>query len=166
MPEGALIRGSPVENRRYASTAWQAGTRSGVRWDSLFDDLEGQLEAADSAQFEAELRERERVERARLRVVDRLRGALDREIDVALVGGHRERGTLRRVGADFVLLDADQADRRTEALVALPAVQSVAGLTSRSAEPGSEGVVGARLGLVSVLRGLARDRARVRVLTV
>src|SRR4051812_5121213 len=58
----------PVENRRYASMPWQAGTRSGVRWESLFDDLEGQLEAADSAEFEAELRERERVERARVRV--------------------------------------------------------------------------------------------------
>src|SRR3954468_13291350 len=107
MPEMAVSGGLPVENRRHASMTRRPGTRPGVRWDSLFDDLEGQLEAADSAEFEAELRERERAERARLRVVDRLRGAHNREIDVALAGGHRQRGTLRRVGADFVLLDAD-----------------------------------------------------------
>ncbi len=152
--------------QRRAWPAGGAGTRSGVRWDSLFDDLEGRLEAADSAELAAEVRERERAERARLRVVDRLRGALGREIEVTLAGGRRERGALRRVGADCVLLAGDQGgEGAAEVLVALAAVQSVGGLTARSAEPGSEGVVGARLGLAGVLRGLARDRARVRVLT-
>src|SRR5215218_8604932 len=101
-----------------------AGTRCDVRWDSLFDDLEGRLDAAASAELDAEVRERERAEQARLRVVDRLRGALGREIDVTLVGRHRERGTLRRVGADCLLLDAGEA----EVLVALHAVQSLGGL--------------------------------------
>lgn len=140
-----------------------------MRWDSLFDDLEGRLEAADRADLEAEVRERERAERARLRVVDRLRAALDAELDLTLVGGRRERGTVRRVGADCVLLDAGTGDGTegiaADVLVALAAVQSIGGLTPRSAEPGSEGVVGARLGLTSVLRGLARDRARVRIRT-
>jgi hypothetical protein len=132
-----------------------------MRWDSLFDDLEGQLDAADSAELAAEVRERERAEAARLRVVDRLRGGLGREVDVVLAGGHRERGALRRVGADCLLLEIGDAD----VLVALAAVQSVGGLTVRSVEPGSEGLVAARLGLASMLRGLARDRARVRVST-
>jgi hypothetical protein len=129
-----------------------------VRWEQLFDDLEGQVEAAEAAELDAELRDRARAERARLRTVDRLRGSLGRPIDVRLRGGERERGTLRRVGSDWLLLETPPG---REALLPLGAVTVVGGLSHRSTEPGSEGPVLARLDLRHALRALTRDRSRV-----
>src|SRR5690349_9617311 len=128
------------------------GEEEQVRWEHLFDDLEGQWEATEAAELAAELRDRERAERSRLRVVDRLRGSLGRSIDVRLSGGERERGTLRRVGSDFLLMETAPG---RESLIPLAAVVMVAGLSRRSTEPGSEGPVLARLDLRSALRALA-----------
>ena len=129
-----------------------------MRWEQLFDDLEGQAEAADAADLDAELRDRERAERARLRTVDRLRGSVGRPVDVGVRGGERERGTIRRVGSDWLLLETAPG---REALIPLAAVVVIAGLAHRSFEPGSEGPVLGRLDLRHVLRVVARDRSRV-----
>ena len=69
-------------------------------------------------------------------------------------------GELRRVGADWLLLD-EAAGR--EVLVAVPGVMSVRGLTRHSAVPGSAGPVASRLGFRQALRGVARDRSPVRL---
>jgi len=66
------------------------------------------------------------------------------------------------VGADWLLLEEPGGH---EVVIPIAAVTGVSGLTPRSAEPGSEGPVGARLGLGYPLRALVRDRARV-VLTL
>lgn len=129
-----------------------------MRWELLFDDLEGQLAAADDAEQEAELRDRTRSELGRLRLVDRLRGSLGRTVDVR-VPGDRVRGPLRRVGSDWFLLEPQPG---TEVLVPVAAVLVLRGLGPRSAEPGSEGLVAARLDLRHALRGLSRDRSAVR----
>jgi hypothetical protein len=71
----------------------------------------------------------------------------------------RVRATVGRIGPDWVLLD----DAGADLLVPLNAVVLVEGLGPSSAEPGSEGVVTARLGLAYALRAIGDDRAEVRV---
>jgi hypothetical protein len=134
-----------------------------VRWQRLFDDLEAQAEAYDAAEFEAEVSERIRYEAGQLRLIDRLRPAVDHQIDVGCQGVGRVQGRLARVGADWLLL-AERADR--QAMVAGAAIMSVGGLGAMSAVPGSEGKVGARLDFRRALRGVARDRSAVQALLV
>ncbi len=108
--------------------------------------------------------DRTRREAARLRVVDRLRGAdtSGRELTVGVVGGSVEHGRVASVGPDWLLLVTSTA----EVLVAASAIESVVGLGPESAEPGSEGAVVGRLGVGHALRAVARDRAEVRLTTV
>jgi hypothetical protein len=130
-----------------------------MRWAELFRDLEAQAEAAAAAEFSGEVADRTRLERGRIRVVDRLRAGAGRLVAVVVLGGGTLRGEIVDCGPDWLLL-AEEGGR--EALIALGAVLAVDGLDPRSAvEPGSEGVVGARCGLGVALRGLARDRAAV-----
>ena len=135
-----------------------------MRWEELFGDLEGQLAADERAELEAEVADRTRREAARLRVVDRLRGAAEagHELTVGVLGGSVERGRVGSVGPDWVLLVTATA----EVLVVAAAIESVVGLGPESAEPGSEGKVVGRLGLGHALRAVARDRAEVRLITV
>ena len=129
-----------------------------MRWERLFEDLEAQLEAAENEELAAEVADRSRREVARLRLVDRLRGSVGATTILSLQG-LRVRGTIGRVGPDWVLLD----DAGADFLVPLAAVVLVEGLGPGSAEPGSEGEVTARLGLAYALRAIAGDRAEVRV---
>jgi hypothetical protein len=130
------------------------------RWDAVFADLEAQAAALAAAERAAEVEERTRGEIGTLRLVDRLRGAVGTELRVRLAGGAPVRGTLRRAGSDWLLLDEDAGQ---EALVALAAVTGVRGLSRYSAVPHSEGLIVARLGLRSALRGVAQDRSPVRL---
>lgn len=132
-----------------------------VRWDQLFADLEGELAAARDADVRAEVAERTRIERGRLRLVDRLRPAVGGDIVVAVAGAGTVRGLLIDVGSDWLLLVVSGPPG--DVLVALDAVSWISGLGPVSSEPGSEGRVAARLDLRSGLRGIARDRAAVRV---
>ena len=131
-----------------------------MRWESLFADLEGQLEQAESADLAAEVGDRTRREFARLRLTDRLRPALGQHLVLVLPGAGRVRGVLRGVGPDWLLLE-EEAGR--DVLVPTERVLAVRGLTRQSAEPGTEGRVAARLDLRSALRGLVRDRSPVLV---
>lgn len=131
-----------------------------MRWDDLFADLDAQADALELAERAAEIGERARIEIARLALLDRLRAALDTTLRLELAGGVALTGTVQRVGVDWLLLD-EGAGR--EALVALPAVQTVLGLGRLSAVPGSGGQVLARLTLRSALRGIARDRSGVQL---
>jgi hypothetical protein len=130
-----------------------------MRWAELFRDLEAQAEAVAAAELVGEVADRTRRERSRIRVVDRLRAGVGRDVAVTVSGGGTLRGAVLDCGPDWLLL-AEEGGR--EALVALGAVLVVAGLDPASAaEPGSEGVVASRCGLGVALRGLARDRAPV-----
>ncbi len=134
-----------------------------MRWDELFADLEAQAEAEERAELAAEVADRARREAARLRLVDRFRGAqaVGRTLGIGVRGSGLIRGQVRAVGSDWLLVD----DGERETLVSVSAVDDVVGLGPESAEPGSEGAVSARLGLGHPLRALARDRAEVRVHT-
>ncbi len=131
-----------------------------MRWDRLFTDLEAQLEAADAAEFAGEVVERTRIEVGALRLVDRLRAALESTVRLTCLGSEQVAGRLRRVGPDWLLV-AERPER--EAVVPLTAVTSVAGLGPWSAAEadGARGVLAARLDLRYALRGVARDRAGV-----
>lgn len=127
-----------------------------MRWDALFGDLEAQLDAADAAELAASVGEAVRAEVGAITVGQRLRAAAG---DVVAVGtaGPVVRGRLTGVGPDWVLLEA-----ATEVLVPMGAVVWVQGL-GRRADVREPGRVCQRLGLRPVLRGLARDRATVRI---
>lgn len=129
-----------------------------MRWDELFADLEGQWAAAGLADLDAEVADRSRAEAARLTLVDRLRGSYGVEVSVRVRSTGTIQGVLGEVGSAWLLLQ--EAGGR-EALVPLAAVLGVTGLRAASAPPGSGGRVGARLGLTSALRAVARDRSPV-----
>lgn len=132
-----------------------------MRWEGLFADLEAQAAALEQAERAAEVEERTRGEVAALTVRDRLRGAVGNELRLRVRGGEMLAGTVRRVGPDWLLLDEGGG---RETVVVTGAVVSVRGLGRYSAVPGTGGVVDSRLGLRSVLRGIARDRSTARLL--
>lgn len=130
-----------------------------MRWDDLFADLAGQLEAglgAERAELVAELT---RAERAGIALADRCR-AHRGSLRLTLTDGELLTGEVADAGPDWLLL----ASPPHEHLVPLTAVVSAAGLTERVASP--EGAALARLGITSALRALARDRQVVRVVAV
>lgn len=131
-----------------------------MRWDDLFADLDAQAAALETAERAAEVVERMRAEVGALTMIDRLRPAVGAALTVQLSGGRTVAGVLTRAGVDWLLVDVPPA---RECLVALAAVQTVAGLGRAASVPGSGGAVFARLTLRSALRGLARDRAGVRL---
>jgi hypothetical protein len=133
----------------------------GDRWRALFDDLEGQAAELEAAELAAEVADRTRREVALLRLVDRLRAAVDRPLRVGLVSGETVHVRLGRVGADWLLAHEEPAER--EVLIPLTSLVSVVGLGQHSATPGSEGPVAAKLDFRMALRALARDRSRVLV---
>ena len=129
-----------------------------MRWDELFADLEAQYDAAQDAELAAEVSDRTRRELALVRLVDRLRPVVGQPVMLRVTGAGVLEGRLIGVGPDWLLL-GELGGR--EALVALPAVLSVGGLTAQSASAGSEGKVAARLTMAFALRGIVRDRSAV-----
>ena len=125
----------------------------GERWRALFDDLEGQAAELEAAELAAEVADRTRREVALLRLVDRLRAAVDRPLRVGLVSGETVRARLGRV----VRLAARPRSRRSaRRSYRVASLASVVGLGQHSATPGSEGPVqpsstsGWRCGLLPV----------------
>jgi hypothetical protein len=130
------------------------------RWQRLFADLEAEAAAIERAELRGEVADRTRREAARLRLVDRLRGAEGHRIRVRLPTLGFVEGRVVDVGSDWLLLgDLGGGDL----LIPTGAVLAVVGLGRRSAEPGSEGHVGARLTLGHALRALAVSRSTVAI---
>jgi hypothetical protein len=131
-----------------------------MRWQQLFDDLQGQFEEQEAAADRAEWSSRARAEIGSVALVERLRGALGLALSLHCRGAGRVAGRLVEVGPDFVLLEDEQA---RPALVAQAAIQAVSGLVRRTAVPEEAGPVRGRLDLRRALRALARDRVAIHV---
>jgi hypothetical protein len=126
-----------------------------VRWEALFADLEAQLAAG--GEEAAQDGERARAEVARTELVDRLRAGAGAPVRLRLVDGSTFAGVLHDAGTGWLLL----ADGPSRVVVPTAALAAVSGLSRAVAPPA--GQVARRLGLPSVLRALARDRAAVRL---
>lgn len=130
-----------------------------MRWERLFGDLEAQYDAATDAEFSGEVADRSRREIALVPLADRLRST-EGTAQVGIAGTEPVEGAIVACGPDWVLLASDAG---AETLVPLAAITWVRGLAAHAEPEGS--VVAARLDLRFALRGLARDRAEVTVVT-
>ncbi len=130
-----------------------------MRWELLFADLEARADAQDSAQFDAEVRDLTRAERAAVSLAARLVQARGSSVTVTARDAVSTTGVVVDAAAGWLLL----GETGPQTLVPLHAVTVVAGLGSRAAELTE---VERRLGLGHALRALARDRARVVVSTL
>ena len=133
-----------------------------MRFERIFDDLEGQFEHHEQQEMRAVSEDLARAERAQLTLADRLRGAGERPLTVHAGAELRLSGVVERVGADWVALQDGEHGRR--AVVPLRAIALVQGLPLK-ARPAQESML-SPLGLGSVLRRIARDRDVVRLETI
>ena len=144
-----------------------------MRWDNLFDDLEGQLEQELGAE-ETDLRaEEERMRLGRLAVRDRLLalsvGADCPAVRVSLTDGSTLDLRTRTFGRDWISGDiVDQSARSAQFILPLDAIASllltrtqVRDSLADAARPESERGLSRRLGLAFVLRDLCRRRQSV-----
>ena len=123
---------------------------------AVFDDLEQQAEGLALAERDARVADLVRAGYGELELHARLHGAVGADVDLSLGRAGQVRGTVVRVGADWLLLD----DGSHEWLVRSAALQEVRGLPDRALDEAARAVT-ARLGLGSVLRSLAADAAPV-----
>lgn len=126
-----------------------------MRWNSLFEDLEAQLDASVRAAEEAEIADRVRSEQAGISLIERLRGQIGLILRVRVSGGALFDGELTHVGSEWTVLSKNTG----EVVIPIQAVKLLEGL-SRNVAPALSPVQ-SRLGLASALRTLARDRAAV-----
>jgi hypothetical protein len=127
-----------------------------VDWDerlfALLDDLEGQAEALYAVDREAELADRGRAEYASVPFATRLMASVDRELVLDLAGIGRVEGRLRRVAAEWCLLNGRAGDW----VVPAGAITAAQGLSARSVPQVAWSPL-TRLGLGSALRRLAEE---------
>lgn len=139
-----------------------------MRWDSLFDDLEAQLERERSAEELALQLEDERLRLARLGMRERL-VAIGREPIILHVGSERHRVRIADAGRDWLAVDGE-GPPAWSGIVPLPAIDGVtlAPPLARSSLRTTEGErpsLTERLGLAFVLRDLCRRRRYLRLET-
>lgn len=127
-----------------------------VRWNDLFGDLEGQLAAAHTTEFEADVVELAVAERASIDLASRLAAARNATVTFRLTNGAIVRGAVTDATPAWVLLQTGGREH----LVPISAIAVAEGLTHRSA---SATDVERRLSLGHALRALSRDAARVTV---
>jgi hypothetical protein len=125
-----------------------------MRWDDLFSDLEAQLGAAQDAQFQADVSDLTRSERASIKLAERLLTARGRSVALTLRDGEAVLGVVVDAAVQWLLLGASGP----QTLVPMRAVALVSGLPPRTSHVTE---VERRLGIGHALRALARDRARV-----
>lgn len=128
-----------------------------MRWDErlagLFDDLEQQAEGLTLADRDVEVAEAVRAEYSQVDLASRLLASLGTSLRLTLTGVGAVDGVLRRAGDGWCLIDA----RPQEWVVRLGALTALRGLADRGL-PASARPLTARLGLGSVLRGVAETR--------
>jgi hypothetical protein len=130
-----------------------------VRWDQLFADLEGQMDADEAAEHRTEVAERTRMEQAGLTVLDRLASCRGFQIQLGVSGVGRVEGALVDVAAEWLLIDEVPGVPSLVPARSWVWLTGVGGL-SQVQRPTA---VARRLTLGSALRALAQQRRPVRV---
>lgn len=130
----------------------------------LFEELEQQAEALHLSERDAEVADRAPAEYAAVTLAARLHASLGLAVRLGVVGLGAVQGEVRRVGPEWLGLRGGRGTAPEgpvqDWFVRLAAVRSVRGASSQAVgEPARP--VTARLGIGSVLRGLARDRVPV-----
>ena len=142
-----------------------------MRWDSLFDDLESQLErerTAEELDLEAE---EERLRLGRLAIRDRLVALAaapgERPLRLALAGGMRLVVHPHTIGRDWVSAALPDGGQCIVPLASIASISlsQVEVATSLQGNDESRDTVSGRLGLPFVLRDLCRRRRQVEVTT-
>ncbi len=128
-----------------------------MRWDErlagLFDDLEQQAEGLALADRDVEVAEALRAEYSQVDLASRLLASVGVSMRLTVAGVGSVDGVLRRAGDGWCLLDA----RPQEWVVRLASVTTLWGLADRGLAAAARPLT-ARLGLGSVLRGIAEAR--------
>jgi hypothetical protein len=139
-----------------------------MRWDELFADLEGQLEAGIGAEERESEAEEERLRLGRSSLRDRI-AAMGRDraaVRLRLVTGDVITLAPRTVGRDWLAGDLAGGDAQCVLpLAAVAAALPTAEQLARSLDPPEVGALTDRLGLPFVLRDLARRRRAVQLVT-
>lgn len=139
-----------------------------MRWDELFADLEGQLEAGLGAEERDREAEEERLRLGRLALRDRIAaiGASDvPHVAVELVTGETVVVRPRTIGRDWVTGDLPGDAQGVLPLAGVAALLPSPAQIAASLRPVQQGSLTDRLGLPFVLRDLARRRRRLEVVT-
>ena len=127
-------------------------------WDALLADLESRFEAERRADIAARAADLAEAEVAAVRMTDRLRGAVGREIRLRTRGGTPVDGVLARAEDGFVLIDEGDG---LQALVPAGSLAFLSPLPGPAPEPDRH----RRPTLQAAARELARTGARVRAVT-
>lgn len=143
-----------------------------MRWERLFEDLEGQLAAEWESERAALDSEGERLRLSRVRLHDRLvglaGGGVRETVSMALADRSVLRGTVEALGADFAALRLEShaaglALVRTGALASITASEAELMRSARAEAQLARTGLSERLTFGFVLRDLARRRVPVRV---
>lgn len=128
-----------------------------MRWAALFEDLEGQLAAAEQLDLASEVSERARMDQAAISLADRLRGQIGCLLRARVQADETFDGRLVHVGSEWLVLEAGPRS----VLIPMAATMAFRGLgRSTSMEQSfSEN----KLKLTSALRALSRDRTLLSV---
>jgi hypothetical protein len=129
-----------------------------MRWDALFADLQAQLDAAQTAEFDSAVAEAARLESSRLELADRLRAHQGCQLSLLLPGPQRLSVRIGAVGSDW--LSGSMAQRSV--LVPFSALRAVDGM-QRSAARTEASATRRRLFIMEPMRRLSRDRSWVQV---
>jgi hypothetical protein len=133
-----------------------------MRWhdglDALFNDLEQQAQGLHLAERDAELAERSRAEYAQVALAGRLQASIGCEVRLDVRGLGAVAGVVTRVGRDWMAVQPTEP--AVTWIVRTAALGRVRGLSPRSVSEEARPAV-ARLGLASVLRGLAEGASPV-----
>jgi hypothetical protein len=131
-----------------------------MRWRDLFADLEGQAEAWERADLDAEVADRSRAELGSIALRQRLSAAEGHDLVLRVDAFGDVSGRLVTVGRDWLLLDGQSGS--AEHLVLMQALLGVHHLGARADPDEARGAVMARMGVAAPLRAIARDRAALR----
>lgn len=126
---------------------------------AVFDDLEQQAEGLVLAERDTAARELGRAAYAEVLLADRVHASVGRRLTIELAGSPTVAGRLVRAGEGWCLLEDDAVAW----VVRLDAVTAVTGLSEQALGADYRPLT-SRLGLGSVLRGLAEGLSESRVL--